>query len=89
MLAHNPDTVDTNFKTRVDLVISGHTHGGQVNIPFFGPPILPVNNKLYSSGLVKTKKTNLYISKGLGWSIFPIRFNCYPEISILKLQREV
>jgi len=89
LLAHNPDTVDTNFNTRVDLVISGHTHGGQVSIPFIGPPILPVNNKLYSSGLVKTRKTNLYISRGLGWSILPIRFNCYPEISILKLQREV
>jgi predicted MPP superfamily phosphohydrolase len=84
-LAHNPDTADTFFKTRVDLMICGHTHGGQVNIPFWGPPILSVHNKAYSSGFISTPKTRLFISKGLGWAILPIRFNCLPEIAILKL----
>lgn len=86
-LAHNPDTADTYFKTRVDLMICGHTHGGQVNIPFWGPPILSVQNKAYSSGFIVTPKTRLFISKGLGWAILPVRFNCLPEISILKLYR--
>jgi predicted MPP superfamily phosphohydrolase len=88
LLSHNPDSADTHYKTRIDLMISGHTHGGQVNIPFIGPPILPVKNKSYSNGFVRTGRTNLYISKGLGWAIIPIRFNCLPEISVLKLVRD-
>jgi len=86
LLAHNPDTADTSFDARVDLMISGHTHGGQVNIPLYGPPVLPVRNKRYSSGYIKSEKTNLFISKGIGWAIIPVRFNCMPEIAILELQ---
>jgi hypothetical protein len=85
VLAHNPDTADTFFKTRVDLMICGHTHGGQVKIPFWGTPVLPVHNKSYSNGLVSTPKTRVFISKGLGWAILPVRFNCLPEIAVLKL----
>ena len=88
LLSHNPDSADTGFKTRIDLMISGHTHGGQVIIPFVGPPILPVKNKSYSSGFIRTGKTNLYISRGLGWAMIPVRFNCLPEISILRLVRD-
>ena len=85
-LAHNPDTADSKYKTRIDLMISGHTHGGQVNIPFVGTPKLPVENKRYSSGFIRSDKTNLFISRGIGWSIIPVRFNCYPEIAILELK---
>lgn len=85
LLTHNPDAIDTNFNTPLSLILSGHTHGGQVSIPFYGPPILPVKNKRYSSGLIKTKKGNLFISKGIGWAIYPVRFNCYPEIAVLEL----
>lgn len=88
LLAHNPDSADTIRKARADLIISGHTHGGQVNIPFYGPPILPVKNKNYSSGLKKSKRGfPVFISRGIGWAILPIRFNCYPEIAVLKLTR--
>ncbi|NNK96495.1 MAG: metallophosphoesterase [Desulfobacterales bacterium] len=85
LLSHNPDSVDTQYNTSLSLVISGHTHGGQVVIPFFGPPVLPVKNKDYSSGLIATPKTQIFISKGIGWAIYPVRFNCYPEIAILEL----
>jgi len=85
LLSHNPDSVDTAFDTPLSLVISGHTHGGQVVIPFWGPPILPVINKKYSSGLITTPKTPLFISRGIGWAILPIRFNCTPEIAVLEL----
>jgi predicted MPP superfamily phosphohydrolase len=86
VLAHNPDTADTEFTSRVDLMISGHTHGGQVNIPFIGPPILPVRNKTYSSGLKTSPRgTKVFISKGIGWAIYPVRFNCTPEIAVLEL----
>jgi predicted MPP superfamily phosphohydrolase len=85
LLAHNPDSVDTEFETPLSLVLSGHTHGGQVVIPFLGAPKLPVKNKAYSSGLISTPKTPLFISRGIGWAIVPVRFNCYPEIAILEL----
>ncbi len=87
LLSHNPDSVDTVFKTPLSLVLSGHTHGGQVSIPFYGPPVLPVKNKRYSSGLIKTEKGPLFISKGIGWAIYPVRFNCYPEIAVLELTK--
>jgi predicted MPP superfamily phosphohydrolase len=85
LLSHNPDSVDTEFNTPLSLVLSGHTHGGQVVIPFLGPPMLPVKNKDYSSGLIVTRRTQLFISRGIGWAIYPIRFNCYPEIAVLEL----
>lgn len=86
VLAHSPDTADTAFSSRVDLVISGHTHGGQVCVPFLGPPVLPVRNKTYSSGLKKSPRgTSVFISRGIGWAIYPVRFNCPPEIAVLEL----
>ena len=86
VLAHNPDSADTPFQARIDLMLAGHTHGGQVNIPFVGAPVLPVKNKAYSSGLVlSTKRQPVFISRGVGWAIYPVRFNCYPEIPILEL----
>ncbi len=86
VLAHNPDTADSEFNGRVDLMISGHTHGGQVNIPFLGAPVLPVINKTYSSGLkVSPRGMSVFISKGIGWACYPVRFNCFPEIAVLEL----
>ena len=86
VLAHNPDTADTDFSARVDLMLSGHTHGGQVNLPFVGPPVLPVRNKTYSSGLkFSPRGVPVFISKGIGWAVYPVRFNCLPEIAVLEL----
>jgi len=86
VLAHNPDTADTPFSSRVDLMISGHTHGGQVRIPFVGTPVLPVENKTYNNGLKTSPRgLNVFISRGIGWSILPVRFNCFPEIAVLEL----
>jgi predicted MPP superfamily phosphohydrolase len=86
VLAHNPDTADTDFASRVDLMLSGHTHGGQVEIPFFGTPVLPVRNKTYSHGLKTSPRgVSVFISKGIGWAVYPIRFNCFPEIAVLEI----
>ena len=86
VLAHNPDSADTPFHGRIDLMIAGHTHGGQINIPFYGSPVLPVRNKNYSFGLkMSPKHHQVFISRGIGWAIYPVRFNCYPEIPILEL----
>ena len=86
VLAHNPDTADTGFSARVDLFVSGHTHGGQVDIPLVGTPVLPVRNKTYSSGLKHSPRgTGVFISRGIGWAVCPVRFNCLPEIAVLEL----
>lgn len=88
LLAHNPDSADHKFSTRVDLVLSGHTHGGQINIPFLGTPVLPVKNRRYSCGFVRGRKTNVFISRGIGWGALPFRFNCSPEIAVLHLTQD-
>jgi len=89
VLAHNPDTADTECD-RVDLMLSGHTHGGQVHLPLIGSPVLPVKNKNYSFGLKQSKKgMPVFISKGIGWALYPVRFNCMPEIAVLELTRGV
>jgi len=86
VLAHNPDTADTDFTSRVDLMLAGHTHGGQVDIPFVGTPVLPVRNKSYSHGLrASPRGFPVFISRGIGWAIYPVRFNCFPEIAVLEL----
>lgn len=86
VLAHNPDTADTAHRARVDLYLSGHTHGGQVVVPFYGPPVLPVQNKAYTSGLVSSPSgTPVFISRGIGWAVYPVRLNCRPEIAVLEL----
>lgn len=90
VLAHNPDTADTEFTSRVDLMVCGHTHGGQVKIPFLGTPVLPVRNKAYAHGLTASRKGfPIFISRGIGWAILPIRFNCPPEIAVLELVPQV
>lgn len=86
VLAHNPDSADADFRGRVDLFVCGHTHGGQVRIPFVGAPVLPVGNREYSSGLKASPRgTPVFISRGIGWAILPVRLNCPPEIAVLEL----
>lgn len=86
VLAHNPDSSDTPYSKRIDLMISGHTHGGQVKIPFFGAPYLPVQNKDYTEGLKRSHRgCPVFISRGIGSAILPVRFNCFPEIAVLEL----
>ena len=86
LLSHNPDYVEDIRDQRAGLVLSGHTHGGQVDIPFIGPPVVPSRyGKKYVSGLVKTPHTQVYVSKGLGGITPPARFNCRPEIVVITL----
>lgn len=87
VLAHNPDTADLPRQTEIDLMISGHTHGGQVRLPFIGPLTLPVKNKRYSSGVIETPRQKLFISRGIGWAGLPVRFNCPPEIAVIVLEQ--
>jgi predicted MPP superfamily phosphohydrolase len=87
VLAHNPDTADTDYTSRIDLMISGHTHGGQIRLPVIGTLLLPVKNRAYTSGFIRSRKTNIFISRGIGWAVLPVRLNCFPEIAVLNLVR--
>lgn len=90
LLSHNPDiNQDIEFlKARIDLIISGHTHGGQIVVPFFGAPYLPSPfGQKYRAGLVKDGERKTYVSRGLGLFFVPVRLNCPPDVSLLILSR--
>lgn len=86
LLAHEPDFADESAATgRFDLQVSGHSHGGQVVIPFYGPPVLPYLGQKYHSGLYQIGEMLQYTNRGLGMIDPPVRFNCPPEITIFTL----
>jgi hypothetical protein len=88
MLSHNPDINELVTATgkRIDLILSGHTHGGQIIIPLLGAPHVPSNHGLkYLAGLVKDGERQTYVTRGVGHVIVPIRFNCPPEVTIITL----
>lgn len=84
LLCHYPVIADS-AGSRFDLILAGHTHGGQVRIPFLGAIILPYQSGDYSKGLYNTVFGKLHVSPGLGWWFIPVRFCCRPEITILEL----
>lgn len=86
LLAHEPDVID-KFSTdgRVDLQLSGHTHGGQVRLPFFGTPVLPKLGEKYVHGLYRVNNSWLYTNRGIGMVGLPIRFGAHPEVTELIL----
>ena len=85
-LSHNPDTVSRLVKHgyTFDLMFCGHTHGGQVNIPFIGPPVVPVNDRRFIAGLHKISRGYVYTSRGIGM-VLGMRFNCPPEITLFEV----
>lgn len=88
-LTHNPDLFPA-IPASVALTIAGHTHGGQVRIPFFGPVITPSRHgKRYAQGHVVEHDRHLFVSPGLGTSIIPVRFLVPPEVSVLRLYPRV
>ena len=88
-LTHNPD-IFVEIPARVALTIAGHTHGGQVYIPFLGRPVVPSRyGQRYAVGHIVEDGRHLFVSSGLGTSILPIRFLVPPEISVLRLRSAV
>ncbi len=91
LLCHNPDVNDewSGATDRgVDLILSGHTHGGQINIPWIGAPFLPSRfGQKYRAGAVRDGKRWTYVNRGAGTLIFPFRLNCPPEITLHVLRR--
>lgn len=88
LLVHEPDVAKEIMKHPVDLQLSGHSHGGQVNLPFLGPVITPPLSKQYPSGLYKINhRLTLNTNRGIGTTILPFRFLCRPEITVIELYK--
>jgi predicted MPP superfamily phosphohydrolase len=85
LLAHEPDIAPTAAKYNVDLMLSGHTHGGQVRIPFLPPMMLPPLGRNYVEGAFQVGPMQLYVNRGIGSVGLPVRFNCPPEITVITL----
>jgi predicted MPP superfamily phosphohydrolase len=92
LLSHNPDVAEerafVSSGYRVDLMLSGHTHGGQIYIPGLGTPVLPSHyGQKYASGLVRGPVCPVFVSCGLGTALLPIRVGVPPEIAVIELKR--
>ncbi len=87
LLAHAPDFADISAETRrFDLQISGHSHGGQIALPFVGARVFPKLGKKYTSGCYLVNGMIQYTNRGLGMGYPRIRYNCRPEITVYTLQ---
>ena len=87
LLSHRPELFDLYVDTEMDLVFSGHAHGGQFRLPFIGGLVAPNQGFFpkYDAGLFSEENTNMIVSKGVGNSIVPVRFNNRPEIILVTL----
>jgi len=87
MLCHNPDEAEALAAAGCRTIVSGHTHGGQVDLPFFGAPLLPVHHRERYRGLYRVDGARLYINRGVGWA-WQVRLGCRPEIALFTLRTE-
>lgn len=90
VICHEPDIVDDFSNSPVDLMISGHTHGGQVKLPFYENRYLPSLGKEYVGGkynIDNSADTSLYVNRGLGTTHMTVRFMSVPEVTCIKLSR--
>ncbi|MDJ0900984.1 MAG: metallophosphoesterase [Xenococcus sp. MO_188.B8] len=86
LLVHEPDFADISAATeKFSLEISGHSHGGQVRIPFWQPDILPPYGKKYPLGMYQVGNMIQYTNRGVGMVLPAVRFNCRPEITVFTL----
>lgn len=83
---HEPDTFDYYQDPRVALQVSGHTHGGQICAPLYGPILLPRYGRNYPFGYYQKHNRSLYVTRGMGTLDIPARFLCTPELAILTLR---
>ncbi|MGB9793420.1 metallophosphoesterase [Caldisericum exile] len=85
-LSHSPD-IETKFSNdlKFDLILCGHTHGGQIGIPFIARKLAPTSTK-YIKGLYTTQHGSIYVNRGIGTSVIPFRFLCPPELTVIKLK---
>jgi predicted MPP superfamily phosphohydrolase len=87
LLAHDPRRVELAAAAGIPLVLSGHTHGGQVVVPGLGAPAAARYPVVH--GLGRRGDSTLFVSRGVGTVVLPVRFNCPPEVAVLTLTRAV
>jgi hypothetical protein len=91
LMSHGPDYADTVIAHPrgqfVDLMIVGHTHGGQVRLPFLGAIVLPSGGKKYVEGLFRFERMQLYVNRGIGTTGLPLRLNSPPEVTLFTLRQ--
>jgi len=82
---HYPMMADHLGDRRFDLILAGHSHGGQIRLPFFGPLRVPYGVGAYDLGDFETAGGPLYVNPGIGMVTYPFRFNCPPEITVFTI----
>ncbi len=85
LLLHYPEMADSLGGPRFDLILAGHSHGGQVRLPFYGALALPWGVGRYDLGYFESKGGPLYVNPGIGTYYIPYRFNCRPEVTLITL----
>lgn len=85
-LTHSPANAPALAAPGVALVLSGHSHGGQVRLPLLGAGWVPMGTGPYVAGWYALGGTHLFVSRGLGWSIAPVRVGCPPELARIRLE---
>ena len=86
LLAHAPViATQARISHRIDLVMCGHTHGGQIRFPLLGPMFMPPGSVGYDMGMYEIGEMRLYVNRGIGTSFMPLRVMCPPEITVFDL----
>ena len=86
VLSHSPD-VFPDVPSSVDLTLAGHTHGGQVKLPFWGAILTSsIYGTKYAEGFIEQGGKKMIVTKGIGTSLLPLRFNCRPEIVVIEFE---
>jgi len=85
VLMHYPVFIERLPPRKFDLVLAGHSHGGQVRLPLYGALVVPFNVGRYDLGLFRTERGPMYVTSGLGWWKVRVRIGCRPEIVLITL----
>ena len=85
LLAHYPAWCEKVAPYRYDLMLAGHSHGGQVRLPFYGAVTVPYGVGQYELGEFNTPAGPLYVGSGIGWFYLNFRFRCRPEITLVEI----
>lgn len=89
LLSHTPDGLLDPLARDVPLALCGHTHGGQIRVPWYGAPVRHTRSvdRLHTAGLLHFGKTRVVVSRGFGTAALPLRLGCRPEVGVVELRR--
>ena len=90
LLSHRPELFDTYVEKEINLILTGHAHGGQIRIPFIGGIVAPNQGFFpkYTSGIFEKSKTNMVVNRGIGNSILHFRINNIPELVVVTINNQ-